>query len=101
VNENESGTGGWKIDRDHIANADEEKEVGRTSLSWKPEMATHPETVRFRLKDGDGEVYYGGFLLEAEDGESAGYELLKWGEYFAGCSDLDTKDANGEWKGYM
>jgi len=62
----------WKIDRDYITEEGEPTRVGTTGETinvgigpiW-PEIIDLPVTLgqtRFRMKDDDGEVYYGGWL---------------------------------------
>ena len=95
---NESG---WIIDRDYINGDDVPSRVGR-SYSWHPSMRNHPETVRFRALDDDGEVYYGGYLLEAVDGESTGSNLLDYVMRDAGAVCLQVREGPNEaWEGYM
>jgi hypothetical protein len=57
--------------------------------------------IRFRLKDGDGEIYYYGLIpaasLELKDG---GEELMRpanWGEWFAGCYMIEHY-IDGKWQ---
>lgn len=97
-------SGGWRVDRDYITDDGDPalpSRVGTCSNGWTPEMAADPDAVRFRLLDDDGNVYYGGVLLEAEDRESAGWELLQWGGWDAGAVALDVRNGSGEWEGYM
>jgi hypothetical protein len=99
----------WKIDRDYISEGDEPSDVGVHSLG--PEISG--QTWRFRIKDDDGNVYYGGIFdqhaidmmqAEEDDGEEhhgSLYEANQWGEYNAGAPwlELHVKDAihHGLW----
>lgn len=100
-------SGGWYIDRDYIQGYVTDtltlaSAAGTHSRGWKPEMKKDPETVRFRLLDDDGEVYFGGYLLESEDGESAGWALLSWAMADAGAVRLDVREGPSEpWEPYM
>ena len=81
----------WKIDRDYLALPGDRSDVGKGQ--W-PDSGEPPMPYRFRLLDGDGEVYYGGRYSEfALDGAGWGslYDALKWGESNAGCADLQVK----------
>ena len=83
----------WKIDRDYISEKDEVSRVGSEGADWA--TLNQGEKIRFRLKDDDGEIYYGGWLLDDEDcinQESA----LNYGMYDAGCTTIEVK-RNGEW----
>lgn len=57
------------------------KELGMTSLMPK---------TRFRCKDDDGEVYYGGWLLNDSEGEVQ-LEVLRWCQADAGCTTIEVK----------
>lgn len=89
----------WKIDRDYLADAPEQSDVGRGQYD---EGAPAPMSYRFRLLDDDGEVYYGGRYDAAalDDDEAYGglYQALKWGASNAGCADLQVKTPAGEWE---
>ena len=86
----------WRIDRHYGARDGEPTNVGRGQYD-----ENNPPTMpyRFRLRDDDGEIYYGGgydAAAVAEDGgESDTYGSLylawRWGEYDSGATDLQVK----------
>lgn len=88
----------WRIDRDYISGADEATEVGRASV----EPLSDAPQYRFRLRDDDDEVYYGGvFDMSHGDGdgadwESSPYGALKWSESYAGCTDFQCRAEDAE-----
>jgi len=98
---------GWYVDRDYIGpDADPElslpSRVGTRSESWTRAMKDDEQCVRFRLLDDDGNVYYGGYLVESEDGETAGSTLLEWGMHDAGAVALEIREGPNEpWASYM
>jgi hypothetical protein len=54
-----------------------------------------PHKTRWRLKDDDGEVYYGGWLYD--DPLALMQQLvLEWGKYDSGCTMIEVK-RNDEW----
>lgn len=79
----------WKIERDYLDGGTDETCVG----TCQGELGT--ETFRFRIKDDDGVVYYGGVAdrAAAEDDEAYGglYEANRWGEWNAGAPWLEVK----------
>jgi hypothetical protein len=87
-----------RIDRDYIAEGDDVKRIGS---EWTVESIrdstggvldlTDAHKVRFRLLDDDGEVYYGGWLLDDVDCfvQDA---VLEWGKYDSGCTTIEVKD---------
>jgi hypothetical protein len=63
----------------------------------KPEDVP-PPTVRFRLLDGDANIYYEG--VAAEDLATSSddiWSILKWGEAEAGCTTLQLLE-EGTWR---
>jgi hypothetical protein len=86
----------WKIDRDYLDGTTDRSKVGTMSLG--PDL--EGETFRFRLRDDDGEVYYGGVAdkaaAEADEDEQGGlYEAYRWGTYDSGTTDLQMHPADG------
>ena len=79
----------WKIDRDYISDPNR-TQVGRASAGRE----LMGSTFRFRLRDSDGEIYYGGVadVAAAEDDLSSGglYDALQWATYYDGCTDLQV-----------
>ncbi len=104
----------WKIDRDYISDPGEESRVGTTEehtrvpliavialgaesedLPTKDDAGNDLPLVRFRMKDDDGEVYYGGELHD--DDECLNQEAaLSYGMGDAGCTTIEVK-RDGEW----
>jgi hypothetical protein len=86
----------WKIDRDYLETpGSPDSNVGCESV----EPLGDGPRYRFRLKDDDGVVYYGGVLdLEHDDDgpdwESSPYGADKWGAYYAGCTELEMHMAD-------
>lgn len=97
----------WEIDRDYI-NADYGSESregfkGETiNVGLGPilpeiiELPTTNEKTRFRMKDDDGEVYYGGWLHNDDEGLNQ-QAALEFGMHDAGCTTIEVKIGN-EWK---
>lgn len=83
---------GWKIDRDYLAERDQDSDNSRAGFTVG---VLNGDTFRFRLRDDDDIVYFGGcFDAEAaeHDDHSRGlYGALKWAEGDAGCTDLQVK----------
>jgi hypothetical protein len=90
-----------QIDRDYITEPDDEL-PSRVGVSWTdtywPNRQYQYDTKkkRFRCKDDDGEIYYGGWLLD--DGECIAQQLvLEWAMRDAGCTTIEVK-IDSEWK---
>ena len=81
-----------KVDRDYIA---EDDDVSRVGIEWSSDLFPVGDTVRFRVKDDDGEVYYGGWLINDPYG-NVQYNVLKWAEHDAGATTIEVK-LNGKW----
>jgi hypothetical protein len=91
----------WMIDRDYLAAEmdDQSSNVGRGQYdSDSPPDMPH----LFRLRDDDGEVYYGGRYddgaLENDEEYGGLYQAFRWGAYDAGSSDLQIRNGNGSWE---
>lgn len=58
---------------------------------WQPT----PHKTYWRLKDDDGEIYYGGWLYD--DGQClTQWLVLEWGKWDSGCTTIEVK-RNDEW----
>lgn len=95
----------WEIDRDYITEKDETNRVGVTGETVNvgagivaPEFITLPPgpVTRFRMKDDDGNVYYGGWLHNDDEGLNQ-QAALEFGRHDAGCTTIEVKDASGLW----
>lgn len=95
----------WKIDRDYLPGDTTRVGYGEdheriplfaavAGIESGPLPVTE-ETVRFRLLDDDGEVYYGGWLHDDDDCENQ-FAALRFGEGDAGATEIQVK-RNGEW----
>ena len=98
----------WEIDRDYINDGDD-KRVGFTGETVNvglgpimPEIITlpHGPVARFRMRDDDGEVYYGGWLHNDDDCLNQ-QAALDFGMCDAGCTIIEIKVGNGKWKQEM
>lgn len=97
----------WKIDRDYIAEPGEATRVGHSEEYERIPVYTAfagitsgplpitGDTVRFRLLDDDGEVYYGGWLHDDPEGRNQ-FAALSFGEGDAGATEIQVS-RNGEW----
>lgn len=54
------------------------------------------EKTRFRMRDDDGIIYFGGWLLN-DDECAVQQTVLSWGTWYAGCTTIEVR-ANGVWK---
>ena len=79
------------IDRDYIAEPDEKSRVG---ITFDSDYVDGPK-VRFRCKDDDGEIYYGGWLINDSQGENQCI-VLNWTMRDAGCTTIEVK-IDDEW----
>lgn len=78
----------WMITKDHECGPGEESAAGTCSVGPPLTGKTHS----FRLYDDDGILYYTGLVDDAgidDDDTDAGlYTAYKWGEWYAGATDL-------------
>jgi hypothetical protein len=82
----------WKIDRDYIEDGAARGVEGPGGLDASIDLSTG---VRFRMLDGDGEVYYGGVIA----GDYCGFEPLDdYGMPNAGATSIEYRDDAGQWK---
>jgi len=98
-----------ELDKDHYAERYNEvsPHLGRTQWTYQQVLdfadpyeaenfAPEPHKTRWRMKDDDGEIYYGGWLYN--DGHCVVQDLiLKWGTYDSGCTTIEVK-IDDEWK---
>ncbi len=96
-----------KIDKDHINRVDDstDSRVGVTWLEDRVKLQTwfdfdeiefDDAPTRFRCKDDDGEVYYGGWLYN--DGQCIMQQIVeRWAMNDAGCTVIEVKDINDRW----
>ena len=54
----------------------------------------HPDRVKFRMRDADGELYYGGVLV----GDNEFAPLDDFGGPNAGCTSIEIRNGRGEWE---
>lgn len=75
----------WYIDRDYDDEPDKSR-VGTRSVI----EPTGDRRIRFRIRDDDGEVYYGGWWdgSDIDSGPGSLYEALSWAVWDAGAVDL-------------
>jgi hypothetical protein len=56
-----------------------------------------PDGQRFRLYDGDGNLYFEGICWD-DGSEEQVFAPLDWGAYDAGCTDIRYLVAAGKWE---
>lgn len=86
---------GWKVVRDFL-----DPKGTEYSRHGKEYREYQGGKHRYRLKDDDGESY---FLIESdidpnEGTESQLFAPLDWAMAYAGCTSIEYKDENGEYK---
>jgi len=85
----------WTITVDLMDGAQEGLTGPRGETRTQSEIVLHPDGVRFRLLDGDGELYYEGVAILPED--ASGFEPLEdFGTPYAGCVAIQLKE-RGRW----
>lgn len=82
----------WLITKDFLENG---KDVGISSHNYNESMKDKL-IHRFRLLDGDSEVYYEG-LSDDCDSENAFAPLDEFGEGHAGCTEIQYRQS-GIWE---
>ena len=80
----------WKIDRDYLGG--ETSRVGIKTANFDPKA---DNLIRFRCKDDDGNIYYGGVLSD-DDRALAQDSALNWCRNDAGCTTIEVK-RDGVW----
>lgn len=98
----------WTITKDHIAdpearqpsNANAVGMVGpRGATLTADEIVAHPKGRKFRIKDGDGELYYEGVSVITDDGDEDEFGPLDdFGRPNAGATDIEYQRADGSWE---
>ena len=90
-----SNTYCWAITRDLLDGTDKGVTGPRGATLSAAEITAHPEAVKFRLLDADGELYYTGSAILPED--ASGFEPLEdFGTPNAGCTEIQLFE-NGRW----
>jgi len=85
---------GWIIDRDYITPKGEEcYRVGKKTNDYFEQDQS--KRIRFRCLDDDGNVYYGGWLIDNDDCDAQD-SILDFTMNDAGCVEVQVK-RNGEW----
>jgi hypothetical protein len=92
----------WKIDRDYINGTVDDichlpsrvGSEGAITVDGDP-LPSDGERVRFRIKDDDGEVYYGGWLNDDEECANQ-LSALSYGTWDAGATEIEVK-RDGKW----
>lgn len=93
---------GWIIDTDHINGGHRDGTMGPRDISPDVELRLEKNKKcgsRFRMYDDDGELYYSGRILIADDadGETAFAPLDDFGTPDAGCTEIRYLDDAGKW----
>jgi hypothetical protein len=90
----------WVITKDEIFSANKEIATERSAVGTigpstctksAQEIINHPKSVKFRMKDDDGVIYYEGFLIGDEFAP-----LDDFGEPNAGCTSIEVFE-HGKW----
>lgn len=96
---------GWIIDKDFIGH-----HLDMDHLGVRSEVGTGygktpadggSDSVRFRLYDDDGHLYYAGRIARADlyDGdEIKAFAPLAWAERNAGCTEMRYLDDSNKWQ---
>lgn len=89
----------WVIDRDHLAEQDEDSEAGTTGPSDASEellaRLSAGDGEPFKMRDGDGELYYTGRIVGADTDNEDGFAPLQdFGMPNAGCTGIEYKRGN-------
>lgn len=96
-----------EIDKDYI-NTEPESEYNRVGKKFEITgwgrveifgVDNIPPKVRFRCKDDDGEVYYGGWLYNDSECEVQ-EEVLRWCQNDAGCTTIEIAVMQGDSTSY-
>lgn len=84
---------GWMITKDLIDDG-QSKDVRSGGTATEEEILRYGK--KFRMLDGDDEVYYEGLSIETD--ETDGFEPLdEFGMPNAGCTDIQYKNDFGHW----
>lgn len=97
-----------KVDKDYLFDAHEDDVDSKVGTRWTAnEVKLHyhepfesiqfdEKSSRFRLKDDDGNIYYGGWLFD-DRGCALQQLVLEWGAHDSGCTTIEVKNDKGEW----
>lgn len=94
----------FTIRKDHIGTVAQDGELSVTRMplygieraaGLDDRLPTAETSVKFRLYDDDGELYYEGVLEDDDDCENQ-TAALRWGESMAGCTRI-TVERDGEY----
>lgn len=92
----------WLIDRDYLDPSILDSDVGTGSFA---DMDEALPTYRFRIRDDDHIVYYGGSFNTRHGVETPGDNslagALAWASSHAGATDLQVRAADAERLGYV
>jgi hypothetical protein len=88
------------IDRDYLFKKGDDPELDRRGTKWTGEYVEDihdAPRVRFRCKDDDGIIYFGGWLRN-DDACKVQSKVLEWTQRDAGCTTIEVKDPDtNEW----
>ena len=90
----------WVITTDEIGEGEDEGVIGPRGTRFTREfIENHPRSRRFRMFDGDGQLYYQGVFIDLNEQHSMFEPLDDFGAPNAGCTSIEYQDANtGEWE---
>lgn len=99
----ETGAYAWLITKDFVEHKGSKYyAVGQTGPNGH---TLTPDEIKekgekFRMMDDDGKIYYHGFLYENDDVQfCSGFQpLWDFGMPFIGCTIIQYKNKEGEWK---
>jgi len=90
----------WIITKDRIPGPDGMNREGVHSSDYNAERFAQADTLKVRLLDDDGDVYYEARATRKrilDSPEWLAFEPLDWAMADAGCTELQYFD-NGEWQ---
>jgi hypothetical protein len=88
----------WIIDIDHIKDQYSNRE-GRASRDYEEGVFSTLETIKWRVKDDDGDIYYEGRMTKERlhDSEDRAFGPLDFAMADAGATTMEYFE-NGEWE---